>query len=117
MYGDQGRGGVINILTKNGNPNQVFAIEENEGSLSTRLMGYDPLREFYAPRYDEPQPEHIRPDYRPTLLWAPRIQTGSDGKASLSFFTSDAKTTVNIQVEGLARSGLPGVGQAKVLVE
>jgi len=117
VYGDQGRGGVINILTKNGNPNQTFALEKVEGSLSTRLMGYDPLREFYAPRYDEPQPEHIRPDYRPTLLWVPRIQTGSDGKASFSFFTSDAKATVNIRVEGLARSGMPAVGQAKVLVE
>jgi len=117
VYGDQGRGGVINILTKNGNPNQVFASEETEGSLSTRLMGYDPLREFYAPRYDESQSEHIRPDYRPTLLWAPRVQTGSDGKASFSFFTSDARSAVHIQVEGLARSGLPGVGQAKVLVE
>lgn len=117
IYGDQGRGGVINILTKNGNPNQAYAPEEVEGSLSTRIMGYDPLREFYAPRYDAPQPEHIRPDFRPTLLWAPRIQTNSDGKASFSFFTSDAQSTVHIQVEGLARSGLPGVGRAKVLVE
>lgn len=117
VFGSQGRGGVINILTKSGNPDRDYASEEVEGSLSARIMGYDPLREFYTPRYDEPKPEHIRPDYRPTLLWAPRIQTGLDGKAAFSFFTSDAKSTVHIQVEGLARSGLPGVGQAKVVVE
>ncbi|WP_373515927.1 TonB-dependent receptor plug domain-containing protein [Persicitalea sp.] len=117
IYGDQGRGGVINILTKNGNPNRPYTPEDTDGSLSTRIMGYDPLREFYAPRYDEPQPEHIRPDYRPTLLWVPHIRTGSDGKAAFSFYTSDSKSTVTIKVEGLALSGLPGVGQAKVLVE
>ncbi len=117
VFGDQGRGGVINILTKNGNPNQTYTFEETEGSLSTRIMGYDPLREFYAPRYDETKPEHIRPDYRPTLLWVPRIRTGPDGKAAFSFYTSDAKTTVNVRVEGLALSGLPGAGQAKVSVE
>lgn len=117
IYGDQGRGGVINILTKNGNPNQSGILEETEGSMSARIMGYDPLRAFYAPNYTESQPEHIRPDYRPTLLWMPRITTGADGKATFSFFTTDAKTSVQIRVEGLAGSGLPGVGQAQVLVE
>ncbi|TDB60857.1 TonB-dependent receptor [Arundinibacter roseus] len=116
VYGDQGRGGVINILTKNGNPNQSFSYQETEGSLSTRLMGYDPQREFYAPRYDQQLPEHVRPDYRPTLLWAPRLRTGSDGKATVSFFASDATSTLQIRAEGMARNGMPGVGQAKVVV-
>jgi hypothetical protein len=113
VYGDQGRGGVINILTKNGNPDQ-FALEETEGSHSTRLMGYDPVREFYAPRYDQPAPEHVRPDYRPTLLWLPRLRTSQEGKATFDFFASDSKGPIHLRIEGLSRSGVPGMQRATV---
>ncbi|QMW00420.1 TonB-dependent receptor plug domain-containing protein [Spirosoma foliorum] len=117
IYGSRASGGVISILTKRGNPNYDLSQEVTPGTLVAKLPGYAPLREFYAPRYDVKKPEHVRPDYRTTLFWNPMIQTDADGKATVSFFTSDAKTTVRLQAEGITVSGMPGVGKTIVKAE
>ena len=76
------------------------------------------MKEFYAPRYDQKLPDGVdKPDYRTTLFWTPAIQTGPDGKATVSFFTSDAKHPVRIQVEGANAVGMPGVGTQTLRVE
>ena len=82
-----------------------------------RVPGYRTVREFYAPRYDEPKPEHKRPDFRPTLHWAPMIQTGTDGKAQVSFFTSDVRGPIRVVAEGAATDGRPGVGRLTLEVK
>jgi TonB-dependent SusC/RagA subfamily outer membrane receptor len=122
IYGSRASGGVISVLTKRGSPNYDLAKEVPPGSLLTKLAGYSPTREFYAPRYegkktDESKVLEQRPDYRTTLHWAPLIQTDSEGKATVSFFTSDAKTDIRIRVEGMTTNGLPGVGQRMVRVQ
>lgn len=117
IYGSRASGGVISILTKRGGPNYDFSKEVTPGTLVAKLPGYTPVREFYAPRYDVKKPEHVRPDYRATLFWAPMIQTDTDGKATVSFFTSDAKTTLRLRVEGVTTGGMPGVGRESVRVE
>ena len=112
IYGSRGSGGVISILTKRGSPNYDLAKEAAPGTLVAKLPGYAPLREFYAPRYDvKNEAADRRPDYRTTLFWSPMIRTGADGKATVSFFTSDAKTTLRIRAEGATSDGRPGVGQ------
>lgn len=118
IYGSRGGGGVISILTKRGSPNYDLTKEAAPGTLIAKLPGYAPLREFYAPRYDvKNEVADRRPDYRTTLLWSPTVRTGTDGKATVSFFTSDAKTTVRIEVEGATTTGMPGVGRGTVRVE
>ena len=118
IYGSRGGGGVISILTKRGSPNYDLAKETAPGTLVAKLPGYAPLREFYAPRYDvKNEVADRRPDYRTTLLWSPMVRTGADGKATVSFFTSDAKTILRIRAEGATTDGMPGVGQASVRVE
>ncbi|WP_332368311.1 TonB-dependent receptor [Spirosoma telluris] len=117
IYGSRASGGVISILTKRGGPNYDLAKEAAPGTLIAKLPGYAPLREFYAPRYDVKKPEHVRPDYRTTLFWAPMIQTDADGKATVSFFTSDAKTTIRLRAEGITTGGMPGVGRGSVQVD
>ncbi len=118
IYGSRGGGGVISILTKRGSPNYDLAKEAAPGTLVAKLPGYARLRQFYVPRYDVKNEERDRrPDYRTTLLWSPMIRTGADGKAQVSFFTSDAKTTLRIQAEGATPDGMPGVGQATLRVE
>ncbi|MFN4145017.1 MAG: TonB-dependent receptor plug domain-containing protein [Runella sp.] len=114
IYGSQGAGGVIAILTKRGNPNFDFTQEKSEGTLVCKIMGYSPVREFYAPRYDVPIPEHERPDFRSTLCWTPMIKTDNEGKASVSFFTSDAKPHLRISVEGTNGMGLLGAAQLHI---
>ena len=117
IYGSRASGGVISILTKRGGGNYDFTKEAAPGTLVAKLPGYAPVREFYAPRYDVKKPEHIRPDYRTTLFWAPMVQTGADGKAAVSFFTSDAKTTLRLRAEGVTSTGRPGVGRSSVRVD
>ncbi|GAB3889598.1 Plug domain-containing protein [Spirosoma agri] len=117
IYGSRGGGGVISILTKRGSPNYDLTKEAALGTLLAKLPGYAPIREFYAPRYDTKKPEHVRPDYRTTLYWAPLIQTNADGKATISFFTSDAKTELRVRAEGITMSGMPGMSRGVLRVE
>lgn len=117
IYGSRASGGVISILTKRGGSNYDFTKEVTPGTLVAKLPGYAPVREFYAPRYDTKKPEDRRPDYRATVFWAPMIQTSAEGKATVSFFTSDAKTILRLRAEGLTPGGMPGVGRGSVRVE
>lgn len=117
IYGSRAAGGVIAILTKRGAPDYDYGKQAAPGTLIAKLPGYAPVREFYAPRYDVKKPEHIRPDYRTTLFWAPMIQTNAEGKATVSFFTSDAKTNVRLRAEGATVDGMPGIGKAYLSVE
>ncbi|AQG77972.1 TonB-dependent receptor plug domain-containing protein [Spirosoma montaniterrae] len=117
IYGSQAAGGVISILTKRGSPNYDLTKEAAPGVLVAKLAGYAPVREFYAPRYDAKKPEHIRPDYRATLFWSPMIQTDEQGKATVSFYTSDNKTDIRLQAEGATFSGMPGMGRRTLAVK
>ena len=117
IYGSRASGGVISILTKRGGANYDFTKETAPGTLMAKLPGYAPVREFYAPTYDVKKPEHIRPDYRTTVWWAPMIQTNAGGKADVTFFASDAKTNLRLRAEGVTPGGMPGVGRGSVRVE
>ncbi len=117
IYGSRAAGGVISVLTKRGSPNYDLTKEAAPGTLVAKLPGYAPVREFYAPRYDVKKPEHVRPDYRTTLFWAPLVQTNAEGKATISFFTSDAKTEIRLQAEGATVDGRVGVGKVVIKVE
>ena len=117
IYGSRGGGGVISVLTKRGAPDYDFTKDVTPGTLLAKLPGYAPVREFYAPQYDVKKPEHVRPDYRATLYWSPMIQTDATGKATVSFFTSDAKTNIRLRAEGITTGGMPGLGVENVRVE
>ncbi|MBO0932096.1 TonB-dependent receptor plug domain-containing protein [Fibrella aquatilis] len=118
LLGSQGAGGGINVITKRGGPDGGSVSGPVPGVRVEKVMGYAPKREFYAPRYDAPTPEErYRPDYRATLHWAPMIQTDATGKATTSFYTSDAKTTLRIVVNGTTASGYPGFAETTMKVE
>lgn len=117
IYGSQGAGGVIIVMTKRGNSaDHDYSKDPAAGLLLAKVPGYAPVREFYAPRYDQPQPVN-RPDYRATLHWAPLIRTDASGKARVTFFASDAKTTVHVVAEGVGPIGQPGTTTAQVRVD
>ena len=117
MAGSNGAGGVINVLTKRGAPNYDYKADKTPGTLATRMVGYAPVREFYAPRYDTPKPEHSRPNYRATLHWSPMLRTNADGKATVTFFASDARTKLRIIAEGATISGKAGSGKTEIAVD
>ncbi len=116
IYGSRGAGGVIVVMTKRGAPDHDFSKDPAAGTLLAKVLGYSLVREFYAPRYDQPQPV-TRPDYRATLHWAPLIRTDAAGRASVSFFASDTKTLLHIVAEGVGPTGQPGTATAQLRVD
>src|SRR6185369_9727811 len=58
-----------------------------------------PVRVFPAPTY-QPGFTGTRNDFRETIAWQPSVQTGQDGKATVSFFLSDGVTSFRVLAEG-----------------
>jgi TonB-dependent SusC/RagA subfamily outer membrane receptor len=112
IYGSQGGGGVVAILTKRGGSTYDWAKDQAEGVITQKILGYSPIRVFYAPKYDKEAPEHVQPDFRATLFWEPMIQTDKEGKAKVSFFASDAQTEVKVRLEGMNATGALGVKES-----
>ncbi|MFN3849414.1 MAG: TonB-dependent receptor plug domain-containing protein [Spirosomataceae bacterium] len=117
MYGSQGANGVISVLTKRGNKNYDWSKDEAMGIKSQPFLGYYTAKEFYMPKYDQDLPENVRPDYRSTVFWSPIIKTDKDGKAKVSFFNTDAETTMRVHIEGIAYGGVMGSGKANFSVK
>ncbi len=111
MYGSRGGNGVVAVTTKKG--------DETDGkpSLAGKMPGmatyqglyFQKAREFYLPRYDKPDTSNVvMPDLRTTLYWNPRIQTDATGKAEITFYTADQKTTYRAILEGMTTTGKLG---------
>lgn len=116
MFGSRGAGGVIAVYTKKGNPNYDVRAENAPGTLMTKLKGYDSFKEFYSPKYAE-SVNVQKPDFRSTLYWNPSVQTDKNGKATFSFYNSDATTSVYMNIEGMSQQGQIGVNTAQYLVK
>jgi hypothetical protein len=111
-----GLGGAINFLTKTGNPSYDLTNDDiNDGVVCMKVLGFISPKAFYHPKDDKPQ-AITRPDYRATLYWNPSIKTDINGKASLSFWSSDNKGGININLEGNTAKGQIGLGQMSIEV-
>jgi hypothetical protein len=109
LYGFRGSFGVISILTKRG----INSPKPPVLNFITRLVhGYYQYRTFYTPKYNIPQSESYKPDLRATIYWEPNVITDKDGNATISFFNSDNKAIINVDVEGIVESGIPLVGRS-----
>lgn len=102
IYGVRGANGVIAIYTKRGK----FMIK---GQINFRMLGYSTPAEFYSPKYATQKPD-IFEDDRLTLLWNPKIITDSEGRAEVTFYTSDMPGKYLITLEGISPEGIPGTG-------
>jgi len=115
IFGMRGANGVIAILTKKG-MDREYVNPYTIGAISEKIVGYSSYREFYSPNYT---PENIgskNPDHRITLYWNPNLIT-ENGKASLSFFTSDDISNFKVFVEGVTGNGKICLGTAKFTVD
>ncbi len=118
IFGLQGGDGVIAILTKRGNPDYDYSNDPSPaGIIVQRRNGYTARREFYAPHYDESKPEHEFKDFRSTLHWQPYVQTDTNGKATVTFWNTDAKTKIQVVAEGVSKTGRIGVTSCAYLVK
>lgn len=102
---------VISALTKRGNPNYDWSKDSNQDAPNVVILkkiGYAKAKEFYAPTY-LPSSIFEKPDFRSTLFWQPVVKTDENGKASISFYTSDATNKINVNMQGVAPTGKIGV--------
>ena len=104
IYGGRGSGGVLIITSKTGGGGQNYQ-RYSPGVITYTPKGYAKVREFYAPRYDDPKTNTQIPDLRSTVYWKPDIVTSKDGKASVDFFNADAKGTYRVIIEGIDAGG------------
>jgi TonB-dependent Receptor Plug Domain len=116
MFGSRGGGGVINFLTKRSNKTYDWNKDKTPGTLNRKIIGFQSPRVFYAPNYEVTKPGQ-RPDFRTTLWWSPMIKTDEKGQATVTYWNSEARTNVHIQVEGASILGEMGVSRKSYRVE
>ena len=104
-----------NFITRTG-PSEDATQGKDYGRIFQKLLGYASPKAFYHPKYDILQ-AITRPDYRSTLYWNPSIKTDINGKASVSFWASDNKGSININLQGNTAKGTLGLGTCKVEVK
>lgn len=110
IYGVLGGNGVLSFLSRTSNVNNVNRIKfAPAGVKVVKLLGYAMEREFESPQYIEAKPQHVNPDYRSTIFWKSNIVTNHEGKASITYFNSDNRGKMRVQVEGVSHSGRIGV--------
>jgi len=102
IYGSRGANGVILVYTKRGGAPDL--IDEPDFT----VMGHANEREFYSPKYDTVNELNSAPDHRATLYWNPAILTDQEGNAKIEFFNSDSAEEIQIAIQGLSDTGIPG---------
>jgi hypothetical protein len=71
-------------------------------------------QQFYSPKYNLAQPVGSDTDYRSTLYWKPDILTDVNGKAKVSFYTSDVKGSYTVKIAGIDNIGGIGDNNLKI---
>jgi len=104
-FGNDATNGAIIMYTRNG-AGTVLTKKNKPGLLNTQIRGFYKGRVFAT--FD---PNGIgnqnRPDIRTTLYWNPDIRTDINGKAKMSFTTSDQDGKYIIIAQGLRSDGVP----------
>jgi len=81
--------------------------DENKYLLTVVPLGYQLPVAFYSPQYDTPAArQNPSPDLRSLIYWRPNVVMNEENKASISFYTADAKTTYSVVIEGVKNKEL-----------
>ena len=86
------------------------------GTIAKKLKGYASYRVFYSPSYTKENLHSDRPDHRIVQYWQPNIFT-ENGKASVSFYSSDDISRYRVYVEGITSEGKICLGTANFEVD
>lgn len=92
--------GYLLIMMKVGTSRKQY----NPSIANISPKGFNKVREFYSPKYDQPNPSQL-PDLRTTVYWDPRVKTDADGKSTFSFFNADGPGSYKVIVEGINAAG------------
>lgn len=96
-------GGNISITTRRGTGAYTARYTPNvKTSISS---GLSKIKQFYAPKYDDPKIDSKVADLRSTIYWNPQILTNKEGFASVEFFNADGTGVYRTVIEGLTTTG------------
>lgn len=110
VFGNDGGGGIVHVLTKSGNPNYDIMDEKVKGNAVKEVMGYSPVREFYEPPVVPAINAPFMVDFRSTIHWNPQVKTDASGKAKVKFRLTEGSPMVKVILEGLTEEGEPVFG-------
>lgn len=97
---------IIYLSLKPGAYNQDMAM------IVTDVTGYYDARIFYTPVHVSPADDR-KPDMRTTIHWEPMLATDENGRATVSYYNADPKTSIRVTIEGLSDKGIPLAGSTK----
>ena len=93
--------GVISITLKHGlSANEI----PSRGVLPVRAIGFYVAREFYSPKYENPDAAKSA-DFRTTIYWNPEIVTDKSGSATVNYYNADAPGSYRVIIEGIDSNG------------
>lgn len=89
-------------------PTGMSGVRPNKlGRFEFVQMGYSEPDDFYAPDYSRNTFDDYDYDERVTVHWVPDVKVGEDGKAKISFYTTDMNTEYRMIIQGMAVNGMP----------
>ncbi|HTH82850.1 MAG TPA: hypothetical protein VL490_07930 [Mucilaginibacter sp.] len=106
FYGPAVAEGILSFTSYKGD---MGGFEIDPKSVVIDYEGLNLQREFYSPVYETEQQMSSRlPDFRNVLFWKPNVITDSQGKSTLSFYTSDQQGKYIGIVQGITPNGNAG---------
>jgi hypothetical protein len=98
--------GIVSYTTYKGD---LAGFPIDPRALVLSYEGVQSKKEFYTPRYDIADQRQSRlPDFRNLLHWSPQVFTNTEGKQSVSFYSSDQTGTYKVIVQGITDKGTVG---------
>ena len=78
-------------------------------------IGWQKPVKFYSPKYEATKKKKNETDNRITVYWNPSLKFDKDGKATVSFYTTDSHSKYRVEVEG--RSGARQYHHSELVIE
>lgn len=95
----------LEITTRNG---KGPFVNKTQGVYVYKPLPFSLPKQFYSPKYALKNKSNPLPDIRSTVHWEPNVITDAEGKATISFYSSDKSTTYSIVMEGSDMNGKAG---------
>jgi hypothetical protein len=117
IYGSNASGGAIVVTLRKGFTREQLQKNqfEPQGLITALFKGYDKMREFYNPGFENPN-AIAELAKKPTIYWKPNLITDKDGKASFEFY-NPAPGNYRLVIEGIDDEGKLGRAVYKYKVE
>lgn len=106
-----GTDGVIVVNTKKIpkgekiSKDELMALLSKNSEVEFTPGGYNTMRVFYSPKYENTSGSPTGSDYRSTIYWNPAIATDKTGITSFEFFNSEGAGTYKAVIEGIDKAG------------